>query len=90
MSGGTYLNFLISSIQERDKYVYLIKHKRVEGNWYFFDLNNDEPPYCALWVPYISPAFKFPSEQSVEDFKSDFLSSREVEVVRLLRANSNK
>ena len=83
--GGQYLEDLMQMLQERGKYIYLISRQVQTVQWYFFDLENEEPPYRVAWVPYISPAYKFPSEQAVEEFKMEYILPRKVDIIRLER-----
>lgn len=79
---GTYIEQLISVLQE-EKYVYLIKSTHKQGPWFFFDIENDKRPYRVIWVRYVLPAFKFPTEELVEEFRSEFLTPRRCEIIRL-------
>lgn len=81
--GGSFLDHLITAMQEKNKFLYMIRSRNENGEWYFFDMENDKPPYRIAWVPYISPAFKFPSEESVEEFRADYIAPRKVEIVRM-------
>lgn len=80
-----YFDFLVSSIQDKNM-VYVIKNRSIFGDWYFFDIENYEPPYRVIWVPRVTPAFKFVSEQAVEEFRDEFLSPRKTEIVRIKRS----
>lgn len=80
---NSYVDFLISTLQEDTETRYVIKSKAVQGNWYFFDIEIDAKTHHVEWIPYISGAVKFNSEQSVEEFASQFLSPRPVEIIRL-------
>lgn len=85
MMMGMYLEHLISALQEEEKYMYLIKSTHRQGPWFFFDVANAERPYKIMWVKYMLPAFKFPSEKLVEEFRTEFLAPRKVEIIRLER-----
>ena len=82
--GGQYLEHLIASVQNEKNHFYMIQlvGKR---DWFFFDLENDDRPYRVLWVPYQSPAFKFSSEQAVEEFRAEFISPRRTQILRVER-----
>lgn len=76
-----YMDYLVISLQE--EYIYLIKRLKVAGDWFLFDLT--EETYTAMWTKSTRSAFKFPSEIAVEEFRSEFISPRPVEIVRIKR-----
>lgn len=78
------LEELMGILNRKDPYVYVITSKQIEGVWYFFDLEDfTKKPFRVMWISHITPAFKFQSEQAVEEFRSQYLSPRRTEIVRL-------
>lgn len=90
---GSYLDQLISSHQNSTKFMYLIRSTYVNGEWFFFDIeniNDDSRPDRVLWVPRALPAYKFSSEQAVEEFRAEFISPRRVEIIRMEKQNDSQ
>lgn len=73
----------IAQYIKTNQYFYLIKSKEVEGEWFFFDIENETPPRRIMWVETTRTAFKFPSEVAVEEFKAQFITPRRSEIIRL-------
>lgn len=81
---GPYLDDLIADMQTKRKYSYVIRLMS-HNYWYFFDVNTMIDPHPVMWTPTMTNAFKFPDEQSVEEFKKDFITPRSVEILRIER-----
>lgn len=77
---GGYLDSLIADMQTRRTY-YLIRLRRDDKMWYLFDAEYTLKAHRVMWVPNVDTAFKFNSEEEVEDFVSEFIAPRKVEIV---------
>ena len=81
--GGQYLDHLINTLNEAQKYFYVIRYKKIKDPfWYFLDIE-ETTPVQVIWVPRIRAAFTFSTEQRVEEFKADWLRNRPVEILRM-------
>ena len=81
--GGQYLDHLINTLNEMSKYYYVIRYKQLyDPCWYFLDLEETKP-IQVMWVPSSKAAFRFDTEQRVEEFKAHWLQSRSVEILRM-------
>lgn len=76
-----YIDYLISSIQEKSYFV--IKSTHNGKDWFFFDVENENPPYRISWTPRAKTAFKFSSYQAAGEFRSEFLSSRSTKITAI-------
>lgn len=88
MLSGMYIDELISLIQQSDK-AYIIRMLRTDS-WYFFDMNTEYDPHPVVWTPHRSRAFWFPDEESVEEFKKDFITPRRVEILRIDKSKERR
>jgi hypothetical protein len=79
-----YLDDLLAKVAQRNKYAYVIR-SITRGRWYFFDVDTTTDPHGVKWTHYINRAFWFPDEQSVEEFRTDFITPRLVEILRIDR-----
>ena len=77
-----YLDYILGTVQDKN-YVYIIKFTRLPHHWYFYELESELKPHRVIWGPHITPAFKFPSEQTVEEFRAEFISPRRTEILRM-------
>lgn len=76
------LDQLVSHLQ--NPYLYVITTTHVKGQWFFFDIEDlPKKPFRVMWVPNITPAFKFISEEAVEEFRSEYFSPRKTNIIRL-------
>lgn len=79
-----YLDDMIAQMNMRNEHAYIIRLTS-RDYWYFFDVETSVDPHPIMWTSNISDAFWFPDEQSVEEFKTDFIAPRQVEILRVLR-----
>lgn len=68
----------------RNKYAYIIR-LLTEDFWYFYDMQTTTHPHPIMWTQHIQRAFWFPDEESVEEFRQDFIDPRRVEILRIGR-----
>ena len=79
----SYIDHLINVLNEKSNYFYVIRYKkRTPREWYFMDMEKIDP-LKVIWVPSFRAAFRFSTEELVEDFKAHWLRRRPVEIVRM-------
>ena len=84
MSVQKYIDHLMHVLNEKSNYFYVIRHKRrTPKEWYLMDVEHDYAPVRVIWIPSFRAAFRFGTEEMVEDFKADWLRHRPVEIVRM-------
>ena len=74
-----YIDQLISNYNH-SQYVYLIEHGLKLG-WFLQEYQLS--PARAVWFPRANRAFRFVSEEDVEEFKSVYMAPRQVSIVRV-------
>lgn len=79
MSREDYLKQLRTAMQ----FVYIIRNTSFDDVWYFFNMKEETSYNGLLWTPHMMRAKAFPTEQSVEEFKSRYVSPRKVDIVRV-------
>lgn len=80
---------LASILNMQEQYEYLIRRKvqigdRISGVWYLQTVDSiKKPPHVVKWTPSMFLAFRFPSEQAVEEFNQAYISPRSTEIIRI-------
>lgn len=77
-------DMLMSRIQQDNVPTYIVRFSHNDEEWYFFDLKMDKFPHPVLWTRNSDHAFGFSSEEEAEDFISDFIFPREVQILRVV------
>lgn len=79
-----FLDDLMAEMHMKNKHAFIIR-LLTDDFWYFFDMDTQLHPHPILWTQHISQAFWFPDEEAVEEFRMDFITPREVEILRIER-----
>lgn len=82
MISGPLIDQLIKEMQVNLGFVIALQRLR---SWYFHNLEEDSVVTGVIWTPHITRARLFPDEKSVEEFKSQFISPRKVQILRITR-----
>jgi hypothetical protein len=65
-------------------HVYMIEMRKNQGKWFFLNLETKtEYLTQVLWTPSIRNAHIFLEEETVEEFKADYISPRKVSIIRM-------
>lgn len=79
---GQHLDDLIAQMHMRNKFAYVIRLSSPDC-WYFFDVDLTLTPHPVKWTRSLVQAFHFPDEESVEEFALDFITPRNIEILRV-------
>lgn len=77
---------LITPNGEAYNKAYIIRLLREDpNNWYYYAIRHGDLMKIegVVWTPYMSKAFPFQDEESVEEFKAHYISPRKVEILRI-------
>lgn len=86
---SSYGDMLASILNMQEQYEYIIRRKvqigdHINGVWYLLTVDSTKkPPYVVKWTSSMFLAFKFPSEQAVEEFKQAYILPRPAEIIRI-------
>lgn len=70
-------------IKQLAKDTYIISRMINQQPWYYHNLREEPSINGVIWTPYIQWAHTFNNEKDVEEFKSQFISPRKVEILRI-------
>lgn len=80
----SFFEYYLDAIRnKKDIYLYLIHCETRNRQWYFFDVEMVKKTPQIMWVPRKAGAFKFRTEEAVEEFRSLYVSPRKTEIIRL-------
>lgn len=78
-----WLESILASLKKHT-HVYMIEMRKNDSKWFFLDLEHKKEPIVQiLWTPNKKNARIFLTEQTVEEFKADYLSPRKVSIIRM-------
>ena len=65
------------------RFVYVIRNCNFKEMWYLFNMEKIADYHGLVWTPHMMRAKAFPTEESVEEFKSLYVSPRKVEILKI-------
>ena len=73
---------LMKDIKAKERFIIRLKRS---DSWYYHNLQLENIVTGVIWTPFLPLAYHFPDEKSVEEFKMNFISPRNVEILRIER-----
>lgn len=68
---------------ENHEHVYTIEMKKNQKNWFLLAVTPADVIQQVYWTSALRSAHLFMSEQTVEEFKADYITPRKVSIIRL-------
>jgi hypothetical protein len=68
---------------QKNNSVYMIEMRKDNNKWFLFGVSPKDVIERIYWTPNVKSAHIFTTEQSVEEFKSDYISPRKVSIIRI-------
>ena len=74
---------IIKQMRAAMQFVYVIRNTNFQDVWYLCNMRQEPSYHGLIWTPYMMQAKAFPTEESVEEFKSLYVSPRKVEILKI-------